>query len=574
MKISVKILCAILVLTFVLPLSLTSCKKDSVSAEPLIICENGASQYVFVHPDKVNQALTNTLFDARAAIKAKTGVTMIINSDWVKQGEEVPTGTKEILIGDTNRPESKQAASELKAGSYLIKVYGDRIAIVADGDKLLIDAVNYFVETYVTNAQDRITVPGDLVYVKTADGYMPATDNGDGTVTLSLDTFVVVYDSSNEQKYIPSVAKAFASRASKKYGALGATEDAAVNKYEILLGKCDRKQFKTTDRKFLFRDFFVVYSDGKLSVSASSIYGYESAINFLIDGFGENGITISKDGEYREYDYGQGEYADIFRNFDNPTAKDAWIVNVSHRGDYVTNNNPENSVLAYQSCVDNRIDVIETDLQKTKDGVWVICHDSKIDRTTNGSGDIKKMTYEELMQYSLKEGQGGENAAVTTQKIPTLEEIIEVARGKCLFNLDKLTPDMFQEIYDVFEKGNAVDSAMFKTSKMSAKDLIKWYADLIEDGRKLPAFCPMLYSKTRENAQEYKGLAVILETNLDHNKETLDYILNECGMRSLCLTALDLSRENFDFYQKLADVGYRAIMTDRTVQLKEFIHGK
>lgn len=574
MKISVKILCAILVLTFVLPLSLTSCKKDSVSAEPLIICENGASQYVFVHPDKVNQALTNTLFDARAAIKAKTGVTMIINSDWVKQGEEVPTGTKEILIGDTNRPESKQAASELKAGSYLIKVYGDRIAIVADGDKLLIDAVNYFVETYVTNAQDRITVPGDLVYVKTADGYMPATDNGDGTVTLSLDTFVVVYDSSNEQKYIQSVAKAFASRASKKYGALGATEDAAVNKYEILLGKCDRKQFKTTDRKFLFRDFFVVYSDGKLSVSASSIYGYESAINFLIDGFGENGITISKDGEYREYDYGQGEYADIFRNFDNPTSKDAWIVNVSHRGDYVTNNNPENSVLAYQSCVDNRIDVIETDLQKTKDGVWVICHDSKIDRTTNGSGDIKKMTYEKLMQYSLKEGQGGENAAVTTQKIPTLEEIIEVARGKCLFNLDKLTPDMFQEIYDIFEKENAVDSAMFKTSKMSAKDLIKWYADLIEDGRKLPAFCPMLYSKTRENAQEYKGLAVILETNLDHNKETLDYILNEFGMRSLCLTALDLSRENFDFYQKLADVGYRAIMTDRTVQLKEFIHGK
>ena len=574
MKISVKILCAILVLTFVLPLSLTSCKKDSVSAEPLIICENGASQYVFVHPDKVNQALTNTLFDARAAIKAKTGVTMIINSDWVKQGEEVPTGTKEILIGDTNRPESKQAASELKAGSYLIKVYGDRIAIVADGDKLLIDAVNYFVETYVTNAQDRITVPGDLVYVKTADGYMPATDNGDGTVTLSLDTFVIVYDSSNEQKYIQSVAKAFASRASKKYGALGATEDAAVNKYEILLGKCDRKQFKTTDRKFLFRDFFVVYSDGKLSVSASSIYGYESAINFLIDGFGENGITISKDGEYREYDYGQGEYADIFRNFDNPTAKDAWIVNVSHRGDYVTNNNPENSVLAYQSCVDNRIDVIETDLQKTKDGVWVICHDSKIDRTTNGSGDIKKMTYEELMQYSLKEGQGGENAAVTTQKIPTLEEIIEVARGKCLFNLDKLTPDMFQEIYDIFEKENAVDSAMFKTSKMSAKDLIKWYADLIEDGRKLPAFCPMLYSKTRENVQAYKGLAPILETSLDHNKETLDYILNECGMRSMCLTALDLSRENFDFYQKLADVGYRAIMTDRTVQLKEFIHGK
>ena len=575
MKISVKILCAILALTFILPLSLTSCKKEEVEAEPLVICENGASHYAFVHPDKTNPTLTKTLFAVRDTIKDKTGVTMIINSDWVRPGDEVPTGTKEILIGDTNRPESKQAASELKAGSYLIKVYGERIAIVADGDKLLIEAVNYFVDTYITSAKDKVSVPSDLVYLKTADGYMPATDNGDGTVTLKLDTFVVVYDSASKQKYAAAVAKAFASRAAKKYSVLGATEDATVNKYEILFGACDREQFKTTSQKFMFRDFFVVYSDNKLSVSANSIYGYENAINFLIDGFGEKGITISKDGEYKEYDYGNSEYADIFKNFDNPTADGAWMINVSHRGDYVTNSNPENSILAYQSCVDNRIDVIETDLQKTKDGVWVICHDSKIDRTTDGSGDIKNMTYEELMAYNLKEGQGGKNAAVTTHKMPTLEEIIEVARGKCLFNLDKLTPDMFQEVYDVFEKENAVDSAMFKTSKMPAKDLIKWFADLIEDGRKLPVFCPMIYSKTvQAEALAFKGLASMLETSLDLNNETLTYILNECGIRSMCLTALNLDRENFDFYQKLKDVGYTAIMTDRTVQLKEFIHGK
>ena len=159
--------------------------------------------------------------------------------------------------------------------------------------------------------------------------------------------------------------------------------------------------------------------------------------------------------------------------------------------------------------------------------------------------------------------------------MPTLEEIIEVARGKCLFNLDKLTPDMFQEVYDVFEKENAVDSAMFKTSKMPAKDVIKWFADLIEDGRKLPVFCPMIYSKTvQAEAVAFKGLASMLETSLDLNNETLTYILNECGIRSMCLTALNLDRENFDFYQKLKDVGYTAIMTDRTVQLKEFIHGK
>ena len=139
-----------------------------------------------------------------------------------------------------------------------------------------------------------------------------------------------------------------------------------------------------------FRDFFLYFENNRLTVEAVSIYGYEEALAYLIEGY-ENGLTIPREGLIVSYDYGTGSYADIYKNYENPYIEGAWMMNVCHRGD-VTSNLPENSIPSYQSCIDNKVDVIETDLKKTKDGVWVICHDTTLGRTTNGSGNIADVT--------------------------------------------------------------------------------------------------------------------------------------------------------------------------------------
>lgn len=574
MRSTLKLLCALLALALILPMNFISCSKNNEkdsSQEKLVICENQSSDYVFVRADKANSSVVKAIFAAKDAIKERLGVDLAVNSDWVRPGQEIPSDAKEILIGETNREESKDAMSKLEKTGFLIKVYGERIVIVATDELLLIDAINYFVNTYVNGAKGDLFVSRDLTYLSAASDYEPITDNGDGTLTLKLKSFVIVYDNSNKQKFVPAAAKAFGKRVNNAYNTLGATEDETQNNYEILFGECKREDFKTTDSKILFRDFYLGYSNNKLSISASSIYGYESAINFLFDGFGESGITISKDGEYKEYDYGTSAYAGIFKNYDNPAADGAWMVNVSHRGDYISNKNPENSIAAYQSCINNFIDVIETDLHKTKDGKWIICHDASINRTTNGTGEIEKLTLATIQGYYLKVGQGGSSAAISTHKMPTLTDIIKLEKNKCLYNLDKLSPEDFQEVYDIFEKEDAVDCAMFKTSAMTADDLINWFADLLEDGRKLPAFCPLLYSNTETKAETFKGLITMIETGNDLSKSTLALLQNEYKIRAMCLTALDSTKENFEYYTKLMEAGYGAIMTDRTILLKEFI---
>ena len=56
---------------------------------------------------------------------------------------------------------------------------------------------------------------------------------------------------------------------------------------------------------------------------------------------------------------------------------------------------PENTMEAFKLAVEMKADGIETDVHMTKDGVLVLMHDERIDRTTDGTGWIKDYTYEE-----------------------------------------------------------------------------------------------------------------------------------------------------------------------------------
>jgi glycerophosphoryl diester phosphodiesterase len=66
------------------------------------------------------------------------------------------------------------------------------------------------------------------------------------------------------------------------------------------------------------------------------------------------------------------------------------VLNIAHRG--FSGKYPENTMLAFKKAVEEKCDGIETDLNVTKDGVIVICHDETVDRTTNDKGYIKDYT--------------------------------------------------------------------------------------------------------------------------------------------------------------------------------------
>ncbi|HHV11964.1 MAG TPA: glycerophosphodiester phosphodiesterase [Clostridiales bacterium] len=105
----------------------------------------------------------------------------------------------------------------------------------------------------------------------------------------------------------------------------------------------------------------------------------------------------------------------------NPAGKqlDGWLY--AHRGLHDNNGEaPENSLKAFHRAVEKGYG-IELDVQLTKDLVPVVMHDYNLRRACGVDIKISEHTYGELKQYTLFQSQ---------EKIPTLEEVLELVDGK------------------------------------------------------------------------------------------------------------------------------------------------
>lgn len=105
------------------------------------------------------------------------------------------------------------------------------------------------------------------------------------------------------------------------------------------------------------------------------------------------------------------------------------------------------------------VDIIELDLQKTKDGEIVIMHDATLNRTTDGKGKVSDFTLQEIKQFHLKNGLG---RATAYNSIPTLEEaMLAIKSSGVKVNLDKSYP-YFREAYAILQKTGTLEQGIFK----------------------------------------------------------------------------------------------------------------
>jgi len=95
---------------------------------------------------------------------------------------------------------------------------------------------------------------------------------------------------------------------------------------------------------------------------------------------------------------------------------------VAHRG--YSGCYPENTMLAFEKAEEAHADEIELDVQLTKDGTVVVFHDETVDRTTDGSGNIRDYTFKELEKLDASKLYQGK---CPIQHVPSFEEYCEWA---------------------------------------------------------------------------------------------------------------------------------------------------
>lgn len=137
-------------------------------------------------------------------------------------------------------------------------------------------------------------------------------------------------------------------------------------------------------------------------------------------------------------------------------AEDETVMIVSHRGRF-SSSVMENTSLAFCLALQEGADMVEMDLDRTKDGVLVGHHDRTLERLFHDSNRVEDYFLDELRAKPFYNyvGEDGE------EKIETFEEMLKVMKGRTCLVLDKCWR-FWDEAYEQLDRENMMDQAVFK----------------------------------------------------------------------------------------------------------------
>nr|WP_295972326.1 glycerophosphodiester phosphodiesterase [uncultured Bacillus sp.] len=204
---------------------------------------------------------------------------------------------------------------------------------------------------------------------------------------------------------------------------------------------------------------------------------------------------------------------------------------------------PENTMLAFQKAEIAGADGIELDVQLTKDGEVVVIHDEKVDRTTNGTGYVKDLTYKEIKQLHVrKNGTFMPNVA-----IPSLQKVLEwLTKNQLICNIE-LKNNVFsydgmeEKVADLIQAYGLSDRIILSSFNHNSLAHCRKIAPKIETALLLPRkiYLPWVYARSFGAAGIHPKYAILsdemFEQSLANGIAVRPYTVNkEKHIRRLC----------------------------------------
>ncbi len=268
----------------------------------------------------------------------------------------------------------------------------------------------------------------------------------------------------------------------------------------------------------------------------------------------------------------------ITKSLYNSKGKEVLVV--VHRGDW--RNSPENSIIAIENTIAMGADMVEIDIQVTKDGELILLHDKTLERTTNGKGKVLDFTLAQIKQLYLKSGIG----QVTNHRVPTLEEALLIAKERILVNIDK-GYNHFDKVLKILEKTGTAHQVVIKNNidydkLVAAKG--KGFLDKVIFMPVINLESPLAHKVISDYKDKLKPVAMELVFAADTSK-VLDQFkqIKKSGSRVWVNTLWpslnaghhdDLAVEQGDLknsWDWIIDRGANIIQTDRPKELLEYL---
>lgn len=139
---------------------------------------------------------------------------------------------------------------------------------------------------------------------------------------------------------------------------------------------------------------------------------------------------------------------------------------VAHRG--LWGLAPENSLDAVRAS--QRFDMVEVDVRLSADGTPFLMHDPTLARMTEATAESSSLNDGELFELTLREGAGGDGAAMTDQRVPSLIAALEAAPG-IYFDLDVKREEDLDTVASILDGRPERDRCMLKRTVVGPDDI-------------------------------------------------------------------------------------------------------
>lgn len=121
---------------------------------------------------------------------------------------------------------------------------------------------------------------------------------------------------------------------------------------------------------------------------------------------------------------------------------------------------PENTLPSFRRACEDGVGYLELDVHATRDGVVVVIHDATLERTTDGAGEVRSLSFAELCCHDAghRFERDGEypfrNCGV---RVPSLEELIEALPGMPLnIEIKQAEPAIEERVVELLERCDAL----------------------------------------------------------------------------------------------------------------------
>lgn len=224
---------------------------------------------------------------------------------------------------------------------------------------------------------------------------------------------------------------------------------------------------------------------------------------------------------------------------------------VAHRG--MRSVAPENTTASFTEAGKHGYWGAECDVYRTKDGVWIISHDSHTYRMMDKSAFIEKKTYEELMDMNVDNGVNIDK--YEDLKICSLEEYLDICKRYNMTPVIELKGKNNTEYYgEIVELAN-----QFEVNPV----YISFHIENLQTMRRLTQ-CKMYYLVQKISEDDIQDAKSIENCGIDFNgnkdKNFKSDIIKKCQDAGLELGAWTINEE--DALQKLEQYGITLITTD------------